>query len=327
MIVDTETHVIYRMLAREWNPGQPMSFRPSWHEHSGHLLTAEMDRAGVDKTFLISYDAGDIAWFFEFNGIDGDSADTVGGKKYTLETAVKPYPDRFLWFATLKHPAHPGTTGQVATNIAEGTLGFKIFPIYLGLAVDDPELIARYRMIADAGRRVILSFEHTRPSVTYTVTECFEQLDRVLREFPELQFQLNHAGAGSPDDPASDPLNDAAKIVFDVTNRNENLWLSTAWLGKVWDDGSEYPYRNYLGRLKRLYDEVGAERLMWATDWPWLEQFGNYPQMVNAISRHADFFSESDEERFMGGNALRFIGDELLDEYRRAPIFSGRTAG
>jgi predicted TIM-barrel fold metal-dependent hydrolase len=202
-------------------------------------------------------------------------------------------------------------------------LGFKIFPIYLRLAIDDPQLMACYRTIADAGRRVILSFEHTRPSVTYTVTECFEQLDRVLREFPELQFQLNHAGAGSPDDPASDPLNDQARIVFDVTNRHENLWLSTAWLGKVWDDESEYPYRKYLSRLKRLHDEVGPERLMWATDWPWLEQFANYPQTVNAIRLHADFLSESDKDRFMGANALRFISQELLDEYRRAPIFRG----
>lgn len=49
--------------------------------------------------------------------------------------------------------------------------------------------------------------------------------------------------------------------------------------------------------------------------------------MVNAIGRRGDVFSESDKERFMGGNALRFIGDELLDAYRRAAIFSGRTAG
>ena len=66
--------------------------------------------------------------------------------------------------------------------------------------------------------------------------------------------------------------------MFDVSNRNENLWLSTAWLGKVWDDESEYPYRNYVGRLKRLYDEVGAERLMWATDWPWLKSSGTIPR-------------------------------------------------
>jgi predicted TIM-barrel fold metal-dependent hydrolase len=320
MIIDTETHVIYRVLAREWNPDQPMSFRPSWHEHSGHLLAAEMDRAGVDKTFLISYDADDIAWYFEYIGIEGDSADTVGGKKYTLETAVKPYPDRFLWFATLKHPEKPSTMRQLAKDLRDGALGIKIFPTYLHLAVDDPQLMACYRLIAEAGRRVILSFEETRPPDTFTVTQCFVQLDRVLTEFPDLQFQLNHAGAGSPDDRASDPLNDEARIVFDVTNRHANLWLSTAWLGKVWDDESEYPYRNYLRRLERLYQQVGVQRLLWATDWPWLEEFANYPQAVDSIRRHAEFFSEKDKALYLGENALRFIGD-LLEEYPRAPIF------
>ena len=297
-----------------------MTFRPSWHEHSGHLLAAEMDRAGVDKTFLISYDAEDIAWYFEYIGLEGDSADTVGGKKYTLETAVKPYPDRFLWFATLKHPTKPGTTRQLAKDLADGALGVKIFPTYLHLAVDDPELMACYKVIAEAGRRVILSFEETRPPDTFTVTECFEQLDRVLCEFPDLQFQLNHAGAGSPEDPASDPLNDGAQIVFDVTNRHDNVWLSTAWLGKVWDDECEYPYANYLRRLERLRDRVGIEKLMWATDWPWLEEFASYPQAVNAIRRHADFWSDAEKDLFLGGNAVRFVGD-LLDAYRRAPIF------
>jgi predicted TIM-barrel fold metal-dependent hydrolase len=327
MIIDTETHVLYRVLPREWNPDQSMSSRPSWHEHSGHLLVAEMDRAGVDMTFLISYDAEDIAWYFEYIGVESDSADTIGGKKYTLATGVKPYPDRFLWFSTLKHPAGPSGIRQLAKDLADGAVGIKIFPTYLHLAVDDPQLMACYKLIADAERRVILSFEETRPPDTFTVTECFEQLDRVLKAFPGLQFQLNHAGAGSPDDRASDPLNEEARIVFDTANRHDNLWLSTAWLGKVWDDESEYPYRNYLRRLERLYDRVGIGKLLWATDWPWLEEFANYPQAVDSIRRHADFLSDDEKRQYLGGNALRFVGD-LLEEYRKAPIFqTGTGAG
>src|SRR5262245_50214689 len=109
MIIDTETHVIYRVFPRETYPDEPLTFRMSWHEHSGSLLVAEMDRAGVDKTFMINYDADDIAWWFKFVGREQDSMDEVGGLRYTLESAIKKHPDRFLWFSTLKHAHRPDT--------------------------------------------------------------------------------------------------------------------------------------------------------------------------------------------------------------------------
>jgi hypothetical protein len=59
---------------------------------------------------------------------------------------------------------------------------------------------------------------------------------------------------------------------------------------------------------------------MWATDWPWLEQYMNYPQAVNAIARHANFFTQEEKDAFLGGNALRFVED-LLPAYREARIF------
>jgi predicted TIM-barrel fold metal-dependent hydrolase len=322
VIIDTETHVIYRVFPRESNPGQPMTFRPSWHEHSGDLLAAEMDRAGVDKTFMISYDADDIAWFFKFTGIDGDLSDQFGGRNYTLESAVKKHPGRFLWFATLKHVERPDTFARMQKDIADGAVGMKIFPPYMNLPVDDPRLMDVYRWLAENDRRVILSFEDTLPPETPSVTECFEQLDRVLTEFPDLKIQINHAGAGNQNDPASDPLNPEAKIIFDVVNRHDNVWLSTAWLSKKWDDLHEYPFPRYLARLEALRNGVGAERLFWATDWPWLEEHQTYPQAVDSIRKHANFFTEAEKAMFLGQNAEAWIAD-LVPGFEDARIFTG----
>jgi predicted TIM-barrel fold metal-dependent hydrolase len=320
VIIDTETHVIYRVFPREANPDQPMTFRPSWHEHSGELLAAEMDRAGVDKTILISYDAEDIDWFYRYVGIDGDLSDTFGGRKYTLESGVKRFPDRFLWFNTMKHPDKPDALDRIRKDLGEGALGMKVFPTYMNLAVDDPKLIEAYRIVADAGKRIIFSFEDSLPPQTPSIPECFQQLDNVLTEFPDLKVQINHAGAGNQEDPASEPRNPEAKVIFDVVNKHENLFLSTAWLGKVWDDEHEYPFPNYLARLEALYNGVGAEKLFWATDWPWLEEWQTYPQAVDAIRRHASFFSDAEKALFLGDNAHAWIED-LLDDYAKAPIF------
>jgi predicted TIM-barrel fold metal-dependent hydrolase len=56
-----------------------------------------------------------------------------------------------------------------------------------------------------------------------------------------------------------------------LMDRHSNLYLSTAFPGEKWDDGTEYPFPNYLRRIRALVDRLGTDRLMWATDWPWFE--------------------------------------------------------
>jgi predicted TIM-barrel fold metal-dependent hydrolase len=318
MVIDTESHVLYRVFPREMHPERPMTFRPSWHEYSGDLFADEMKRAEVDKAFLISYDADDIRWYLELEGADQN--DQIGGRTYTLVSAVKKHPDRFLWFATQKDPRRPDTLDRTKRDLADGALGMKIFPAFLQLRLDDPMLLEVYKVIADTGRRIIFSFEDTRPPTTPSVREYYEQLDKVLGEYRDLKVQINHAGAGDPKDPVSDPTHPEARIIFDVVNKHDNVWLSTAWLGKVWDDESEYPFPRYLARLEALYRGVGAERLFWATDWPWLEEYMNYPQAVNTIRRHANFFTDTEKRLFLGDNAYAFVQD-LLGQYEQAPIF------
>jgi predicted TIM-barrel fold metal-dependent hydrolase len=319
MVIDTESHVLYRMFPIESNPDRSRVFRATWHEYSGDLFAAEMDRAGVDHAFLISYDGDDIRWYLEeFEGAAIE--DAVAGRKYTLEAAVKRHPEKFLWFATLKHPERPDTIERMKTDLSDGAIGIKIFPTYFQLPVNDPSLMQIYKEIADANRRVILSFEDTKPPKTPSVSEYFEQLDDVLTQFPELKIQVNHAGAGNIADPASDPLNDEAAKAHSIVARHDNCWLSTSWLSKNWDDEHEYPFPNYLRRLARLKDTVGTEKLFWATDWPWLESHMTYPQAVDSIRKHADFFDEAEKQAFLGGNAYAFV-EELLPAYRKAPIF------
>jgi predicted TIM-barrel fold metal-dependent hydrolase len=310
MIVDTETHVFAREMPIETNPGFSRVLRTNWHEYSGDLLIDEMDRADVDHTFLISYDGEDILWglraYLETQSAERE--DFWGGRKYT-RAFVEKYPDRFLWFATVKHPAREQTIGEIRRDFADGALGLKIFPPYLNLPATDPGLMEIYRICAQENRRVILSFEDTLPPETPSVPEYWEQLDKVLTEFPALQVQLNHAGAGSWKDPASDPLNPEAEVVFRVTNEHENLLLSTALLDKVCNDEHEYPFPNYLRRLEKLKSEVGAEKLAWATDWPFVELRMTYPQAVDSIRKHASFFTDTERGLFLGENARRFVED------------------
>ncbi|MCC6943783.1 MAG: hypothetical protein IT335_04340, partial [Thermomicrobiales bacterium] len=135
MIIDTETHVLIFSWPHATNPSQSMVKHHTWHEHSGDLLVAEMDNAGVDKTVLISYDIDDVIWAWERKGFGVE--DMAGGKKYTLQF-IRKYPDRFIWFTTIKPPARANHLEVLRADIEQGVQGVKLFPAHMERRFNDP---------------------------------------------------------------------------------------------------------------------------------------------------------------------------------------------
>lgn len=303
MIIDTETHVFYFARSSRTNPRSSMIKHYTWHEHPGDLLVAEMDNAGVDKSFLISYDAEDTRWSAEAHGFSME--EFAGGKKYTL-LYVRKYPDRFIWFSTVKSPHHYDSAAIVASDLDEGAVGVKIFPAYIQSRLTDPRLNQVFEVCARRGAQVLVSFETLRPPQSPSLLEYLEELGVILEQFPSVNFGLMHAGC-------VDPLVPAARSVFELARNFGNLYLSTAMPGAIWDDGIEYPFANYLRRIEILGREVGVQKLMWATDWPWLDHCYKYQGAIEAIRRHANFLTEEEKATFLGGAAEAFLKNWIQD--------------
>lgn len=300
MIVDTETHIMLFARNARTNPGLSTRLKHyTWHEHDAALLVEHMDAVGVDRTFLISYDAEDTRWSSEQRGFALE--DFAGGRKYTLQ-GVRQFPERFWWFNTLKDVRVHPTLDLIERDLDDGAAGFKLFPAFVQATLDSDAWRAVFARIAEAGKRLLVSFEVVRPPTTHTLDEFLAQLSRVLDDVPQLPVALLHAGC-------ADPLTDAGRTVVDLCARHPNVYLSCSMPGEVWDDGVEYPYRNLLSRVERLRDTVGPERIMWATDWPWFDDRFLYQQGIDCFRRHADFFRDGELALFLGDNAARFMGD------------------
>jgi predicted TIM-barrel fold metal-dependent hydrolase len=71
-------------------------------------------------------------------------------------------------------------------------------------------------------------------------------------------------------------------------------------------DEEPFPYWSALRVVERLVENLGAERILWGTDWPYLRIQG-YPELIRAI-RTAPFLTAGQVEQVLGGNALRFLG-------------------
>lgn len=299
MIIDTETHIMYFARNAHTMASSSRVQHYTWHEHDANLLVEEMDHAGVDRTFLISYDAEDTRWSAEHHG--GTMEDFAGGRKYTLR-GVREYPDRFYWFNTLKSPASYDTRALIERDLEDGAVGFKLFPAYVQATLDSREWRIIFRQLVETKSRLLISFETLRPPESYSLEEYVAQLDATLREAEDLPVLLLHAGC-------ADPLTPRGQVIADLCGRHSNVSLSCAMPGEIWDDGVEYPFARLLARVEKLAETVGVERLMWATDWPWFSDRFLYPQGLDCFRRHADFFSESEKECFLGGNAARFLGE------------------
>ena len=116
-------------------------------------------------------------------------------------------------------------------------------------------------------------------------------------------MQTNHMGYLDPREPEAD-------LMYEVVRAHPNIYVSCSCLISMWEDEHEYPFPHYRERIQALRDGCGPTQIVYGTDWPWLEHLYMYPQLVESIRRHADFFSDEDRELFLHKNARRYLGEE-----------------
>jgi predicted TIM-barrel fold metal-dependent hydrolase len=297
--IDTEAHTFYRAFPPEAGFDEDRRKLYSWQERTGDLLVAEMDHAGVERAFLISYDGWDMPYYMTAKSAGRESF--WGGADYCRLWARK-FPDRLLWFVTLRDPRERKGLEPLERRLDEGAYGIKVFPGFLEINIDDPALMEAYALVQERGRRVIFGFEDTNRPTTPTVHEVWEAFARVAEAFPSMPLQTNHMGY-------LDPRQHEAERMFEIVREHPNIYVSCSCLQFMWEDEHEYPFPRYLERIRALRDGCGADRIMYATDWPWLEHYFMYPQLVESVRRHSDFLSEEEKTLFLHGNARRFLGE------------------
>ena len=155
-VIDTESHLCLRAWPSEAYPDAPRYEHYHWHEHGADLFVSEMDRAGVDRAFVISYDGYDFAPFMRRLGFT--PSDFYGGVPYTRGW-IDRYPDRLVWFTTLQDPRDPDNLRLLAEQLSDGAAGCKFFPAYLDLEFSDPAMTGVYDLLESLDRRLMVGLE------------------------------------------------------------------------------------------------------------------------------------------------------------------------
>lgn len=177
------------------------------------------------------------------------------------------------------HPADEAWSARLARLAACGIRGIKLHPYYQSFVLDAPEMLEYFRCCRDLGLVVQC---HCGFDVGFPLDPLCgpERVARVAREVPGLRFIAAHLGGWRQWGGAAENL------------LGRDVWLDTAVLAP--DFGDPLP--------RRLLREHPAERLLFATDWPWL----GYPDALRYVRGAGR--SAADERALLGANAAALLG-------------------
>lgn len=111
----------------------------------------------------------------------------------------------------------------------------------------------------------------------------------LLEKVPDLTVVIDHMADCPVDRPA-----DLEKLILLQRYPNVFVKISHTWsLSK-----QPYPWLDAQEHVKRLYHAFGPQRLMWATDWPIVEDRATYAQALSVVRDDMRFLN-ADDRRWM----------------------------
>jgi predicted TIM-barrel fold metal-dependent hydrolase len=264
-----------QLCTRSRRDGRPVQGFPSVEQ-----LLRDMDAAGVARALL-------LGWYWE-------KPETCAWQNRFYAACVREHPDRLAAFAALQPAAgRTAALAEVRRARDEGLIGLgELSPHSSGHGIDDPAFRDVLALAAELRLRV--NFHVTDPaSKNYPgrVETPLADFVRLAREFPRTTFILSHLGGLLP-------LVDSSAVSW------PNLFYDTAALPLI------YPPEV----LRRMLDAVGAEKVLFGSDYP-LVLFPHEetePGLARFLAQVSTAKLTADERTaLLGGNAERLLRSML----------------
>jgi predicted TIM-barrel fold metal-dependent hydrolase len=138
---------------------------------------------------------------------------------------------------------------------------------------------------------------------------------RLLAEFPSSRVVLNHLGV----------TRDPGKFFYDETGRpridvafpppiypllaeiasHEHVVVKLS--GQYAFSHQPYPYRDLAEWHQTLYHHFGADRLMWASDFPWIVELPSYGAVLKVVDELLPGLNGRERDAILGETAHRFL--------------------
>ena len=277
MRIDAHTHIFAPEVvqARDRLFARDRYFRELYEHPRARLATAEqlvaeLDAAGFDLAVACGWGWNDQALCAEQND-------------YLID-AVRRYPDRIVGFAAVQPTAGEAAVREAQRAIGAGLRGIgELMPHGQGYSLDQAPLLAPLAEAAVALGVPILT--HTSEPVGHVYPGKGEVSPQTALQlasrYPELKLICAHWGGGLP----------FYELMPEVAAATRNVWYDTA--------ASPYLYHPRIYQAVRAL--VGAEKILFGTDFPLLRIARCARQVI------ASGLPPGDVDAILGGNAARLL--------------------
>jgi L-fuconolactonase len=148
---------------------------------------------------------------------------------------------------------------------------------------------------------------------TYLTPDQLPSLKTLPERFPDLPVVLNHLGFFPHDMRVdahgrprfTDPLPpEHTKVIVELA-RHEHVYVMLS--GQYALSAEDPPYRDLDAVIRRLADAYGADRMLWASDHPWIDDVPGYGTMLSLPEHALPDASPAELQAIKGGTALRLF--------------------
>jgi len=205
-----------------------------------------------------------------------------------LASVLKKYPGTFQGVCRVD-PLDPAAPDHLSKLTAEGFRGVRLSPA--GNASGD---WFRGPLMPPLWKR---AHDLKVPMTVLAPIGRMPEVGALLEKTPDLTVVIDHMADCPVDQPA-----ELEKLI--ALKRYPNLFVK---ISHTWSLSKEaYPWKDAQALVKRLYDAFGPQRLMWATDWPIIENSNaRYDQALTLVRDEMKFLNAEDREWILSKSVER----------------------
>lgn len=142
--------------------------------------------------------------------------------------------------------------------------------------------------------------QYHQPAFLHLFTnEDMEDLEKLMNLFPAITWIICHMGADACFTNQSPGNYDT---LLQWVKTRSNMYLDTSSISAYFDVKEEYPYPSAVQVLEKAWKQVGAEKLLWASDFPGMLSHATLQELIHLITRQCHI-PEKEIELIMGQNA------------------------
>ena len=250
------------------------------------------------------------------NGVDQAVLTQIGGAepehhRYLLK-CLADYPDRFRGIGLIPESLWTAPEDHMDSLAGEGAvIGFRLFEVGGPpdpLAEMDIRTFRSYPIWKHAAEKGYVIW-------LYSCARDAHQIPFLVQAFPNVRVVFNHLmvcpgeGTFSHDENGrphiETPMPPLSRYATFGLHEYENVCVHLS--GQYAFSHEEWPYLDLRSWHERLVRYFGPERLMWATDFPWILKDPGYGELTRVIDELLPELAAEDRAAIMGGTAGRVL--------------------